>query len=396
MNESLSLKIAIAAIVKNEADYLLEWIAYHWVVGVRHFLIASNDSNDNTNEILIKLEKLGLVTFIDFPTVGDNKPQIPAYKKLHSICPSDIDLIAFIDADEYLTPMQDDQNISPILNQIFSDKTVSGLAVQWACFGSAGQLFKEEGMVIERFTRQSIFKFTANKNFKTIVRAEELKAMRNPHYASLKHGRYVNTLGQDLEMVPEKRGVAEAPVWDKLRVNHYVLKSLEEFVLGKSQKGSAATKGRVKHKQYFKSHDRNEEVWKYPETLIKKVKETLVLLENLMIKLNVEQHKPGWFQKSKLSKTETRDKDYLEKSGKFDIVWYLMAYPDVANSGMDPIAHFVRFGAYENRNPNEFFDVKFYVTRYKDVAKSSINPFIHYLKFGQDEGRLGLPDNSKS
>jgi hypothetical protein len=48
------LKIALGAIVKNEADYLLDWIAYHWVVGARHFLIASNDSTDESNEILQK------------------------------------------------------------------------------------------------------------------------------------------------------------------------------------------------------------------------------------------------------------------------------------------------------------------------------------------------------
>jgi hypothetical protein len=251
-------------------------------------------------------------------------------------------------------------------------------------------------MVIERFTLQSTDKFTANKNFKSIVRKQSLKRMTNPHYAKLRNGRYINTLKEDIQMVDGMYGVAETPVWDHLRVNHYVTKSLEEFVLGKALKGSAATKGRVKHKDYFFNHDRNEESWEYSEILIEKVKETLNTLESLMTKLDVEQHKSSWFEKSKLSKTEKREKNYLERSGKFDIVWYLMAYPDVANSGMDPIEHFVRFGAYENRNPNEFFDVKFYVTRYKDVAKSSINPFIHYLKFGQDEGRLGLPSDSTS
>jgi hypothetical protein len=65
-----------------------------------------------------------------------------------------------------------------------------------------------------------------------------------------------------------------------------------------------------------------------------------------------------------------------------------MQYPDVANSGMDPIEHFVRFGAAEKRNPTEFFDIKFYLNRYQDVAKSTINPYVHYLKFGKEEGRL--------
>jgi hypothetical protein len=386
--KSESLKIAIGAIVKNEADYLLEWIAYHWVVGVRHFLIASNDSTDESNEILTKLQKLGLVTFIDFPSVGDSKPQLSAYKKLSSMCPNDIDVIAFIDADEYLTPLDGNSTINPFIDQMFADIEISAVAMQWACFGSAGQLFKEEGMVIERFTRQSAMKFTANKNYKTIVRVDAIKAFRNPHYASLKYGRYVNALGEDVAMVAEKLGVAVTPIWENIRVNHYVVKSLEEFVLGKSRKGSAASKGRVKHKDYFNSHDRNEELWTYPSDLIKEVRKTLTSLEAVLKKLNTEELKKPWFNTSKLNKLQKRDKEIIESSGVFDRTWYLLRYPDVANAGIDPVEHFLRFGAVENRDPTEFFDLKFYINRYQDVSKSSMNPFVHYLKFGLEEGRV--------
>jgi|GEM_PF-170785 len=386
--KSKSLKIAVAAIIKNEADYLLEWIAYHWVVGVRHFLIASNDSTDESNVMLQKLSKLGLVTFVDFPTVGDTKPQLSAYKKLTSICPDDIDLIAFIDADEYLTPLDGELTITPFIDRIFADQNISAMALQWACFGSAGQLFKEDGMVIERFTRQSAIKFTANKNYKTIVRPNTIKAFRNPHYVSLKSGRYVNTLGEDVAMVAEKLGVAVTPIWENLRVNHYVVKSLEEFVLGKSRKGSAASKGRVKHKDYFKSHDRNEEVWSYPDELIKQVHETLSTLTAVLPKIESAEVTKSWFKTSKLNKLQKRDKQIIEASGTFDKTWYLLRYPDVANAGIDPIEHFLRFGVIEKRDPTEFFDLKFYINRYQDVSKSSMNPFVHYLKFGLEEGRV--------
>ena len=388
MIKNIPLKIAIGAIVKNEADYLLEWVAYHWVVGVRHFLIASNDSTDGSNAILQKLAKLGLVTFVDFPTVGAIKPQMPAYKKLASICPKDIDVIAFIDADEYLTPLDGNLTIIPFIETMFADSEISAIAMQWACFGSAGQLFKEEGMVIERFTRQSAKKFTANNNYKTIVRVSAIKKFRNPHYVTLKSGRYVNTAGEDIASVAEKLGVAVTPIWDKLRVNHYVVKSLEEFVIGKSRKGSAASKGRIKHKDYFINHDRNEVEWAYPEPLLYQVRETLDGLQNVLQKLNVDEVKKSWFSASKLNKLQKRDKELIEKSGVFDRTWYLLCYPDVANAGLDPVEHFLRFGVAEKRNPTEFFDLEFYVSRYQDVAKASMNPFIHYLKFGNEEGRL--------
>jgi len=386
-----NLKIAIGAIVKNEADYLLEWIAYHWVVGVSHFLIASNDSTDESNVMLLKLQKLGLVTFVDFPTSGAVKPQLPAYQKLLSVCPDDIDLVAFIDADEYLTSSDNESSILPFLQQFFSDDGVSALAMHWACFGSAGQLFKDEGMVIERFTRQSLKQFTANKNYKTIVRPKMVKQFRTPHYTQLIRGAYLNTLGKDVASVADRIGVSVEPVWEHLRVNHYVVKSLEEFVVGKSRKGSAATKGRIKHKQYFQSHDRNDEDWTYSNELIADVKNVLYCLESLLLILDETVPQKTWFNRSKLTKSQLRDKTYLEKSRKFDSVWYLMKYPDVANSGMEPIEHFVRFGAEEKRNPIEFFDINFYMHRYKDVAKSRMNPYVHYLKYGAEEGRVAHP-----
>lgn len=276
------MEIAIAAIVKNEADSLLEWIAYHRVIGVSHFLIANNDSTDETRELLRKLADIGLVTTIDVPTKGDAKPQLPAYQKLVNRCPESIDLIAFIDADEFLTVTDDAVTINPMLDRLFADSGVSALAMNWACFGSAGQLFREEGMVIERFTQQSSPKFTANRNYKSIARRESIVNFMNPHHINLCGGRYINTLGESLEIIESKPGVTQRLVWDHLRVNHYVTKSLEEFVLGKSRNGSAATKGRKKHKQYFESHDRNEVSWNYPEKLLKAVNEFHNTLRSLL------------------------------------------------------------------------------------------------------------------
>ncbi|QVV62182.1 glycosyltransferase family 2 protein, partial [Leclercia sp. Colony189] len=46
------LKLFVAAIIKNEMDALLEWIAYHRVVGVSGFIIADNGSNDGSRAFL--------------------------------------------------------------------------------------------------------------------------------------------------------------------------------------------------------------------------------------------------------------------------------------------------------------------------------------------------------
>ena len=37
-------KIAVVAIMKNEGDYIKEWLDFHLKVGVEHFFIYNNDS----------------------------------------------------------------------------------------------------------------------------------------------------------------------------------------------------------------------------------------------------------------------------------------------------------------------------------------------------------------
>ncbi|MFL7231888.1 glycosyltransferase family 92 protein [Escherichia coli] len=261
-------------------DALLEWIAYHRVVGVSGFIIADNGSNDGSRAFLDGLERLGIVTVLDFPDVVGQKPQLPAYERILRSCSEDIDLLAFIDADEFLVPLDPEQSIATSLDKWFSDPSVSAVALNWSNFGSNGELFAEEGLVTERFTQRAPQQFNANKNFKSIVRPNSAIHFNNPHHVELRYGRYIDTLGNDLVSHPKHgNGVSEEVVWNGVRVNHYVVKSLEEFLLGKHLRGSAATANRVKHKAYFKAHDRNDETCLLAAALAPKVKAEMAALQ---------------------------------------------------------------------------------------------------------------------
>lgn len=77
----------------------------------------------------------------------------------------------------------------------------------------------------------------------------------------------------------------------------------------------------------------------------------------------------------------------IQHSALFDRQWYVSEYGDVRRSGVDPIKHYLSFGAAEGRNPSPAFDTRFYLETYPDVAESGLNPLLHYIKFGRDEGR---------
>ncbi|AFU97743.1 hypothetical protein [Simiduia agarivorans] len=71
----------------------------------------------------------------------------------------------------------------------------------------------------------------------------------------------------------------------------------------------------------------------------------------------------------------------------FDVQWYLEAYKDVAEAGINPAEHYIKYGASEGRYPSLKFDGNWYLSHYPDVANSGMNPLIHFIKFGQAEGR---------
>ena len=89
-----------------------------------------------------------------------------------------------------------------------------------------------------------------------------------------------------------------------------------------------------------------------------------------------------------MSKAES---DAAVASG-FDASYYLASNPDVAASGMDPMAHFVATGWLEDRDPNPAFSVRDYLDANPDVAAAGLNPFAHYQVAGRAEGRAPRHD----
>ena len=71
----------------------------------------------------------------------------------------------------------------------------------------------------------------------------------------------------------------------------------------------------------------------------------------------------------------------------FDAQYYLFVNADVAAAGVDAHAHFKQFGWQEGRDPNGWFDTSGYLAHYADVAAAGVNPLEHYLQFGWKEGR---------
>ena len=78
-------------------------------------------------------------------------------------------------------------------------------------------------------------------------------------------------------------------------------------------------------------------------------------------------------------------------SGLFDEAYYLEQNIDVAKAGMDPLDHFILYGAAENRRPCAEFDTRFYREQMSGSKAASENPLLNYVRGGEAQGRAPSP-----
>ena len=98
-----------------------------------------------------------------------------------------------------------------------------------------------------------------------------------------------------------------------------------------------------------------------------------------------------YLEKHKSARKLKRQVVLIQHSGLFDTQWYLKEYADVAKSGIDPIKHYLKFGADEGRDPSLRFDTRYYQRTNPDLQNSTLNPLIHYISHGKEEGRKPHP-----
>lgn len=139
--------VCLCAIFKNEAPYLREWIEYHKLIGVQHFYLYNNFSEDNYIEILDPYVVNGDVTLFDWPY---QHRQMDAYRDCIEKFNKESKWIGFIDLDEFVVPI-DDINIYDFLKKF--EKNRGSVLIYWKMFGAAGKLDRDiEGLVTEDFT----------------------------------------------------------------------------------------------------------------------------------------------------------------------------------------------------------------------------------------------------
>lgn len=104
---------------------------------------------------------------------------------------------------------------------------------------------------------------------------------------------------------------------------------------------------------------------------------------------------PTIFERFLLARSARRRQMRLQQvmtaSGLFDPDWYRKQYSDVVPLAVDAAHHFLIFGRDELRDPGPHFSTRHYLAMYPDVRESGMNPLMHFIQFGWSEERVIRP-----
>lgn len=247
-------KVAICAIFRDEARTLKEWIEYHLIVGVEHFYLYNNFSEDNYLEIVNPYIEKGIITLVDWPYT---KAQMQAYEHCVENYKDESQWIGFVDLDEFVVPNKQFDTIFQFLKK-FNNRPL--VVIYWKYFGSSGLIDRNRNnLVCEDFTKcwykfADIGKYFFNTDYDYETKEKYEKGMMHWRWCSYKKSCLppVNIFNNVILF-----GINKIKKDMPIQINHYLLKSYREYKEIKAKRGGGVhdiQKG-FHDDEYFYTHD---------------------------------------------------------------------------------------------------------------------------------------------
>lgn len=264
-------RYTILSMMKNEGHCLLEWVAYHHLMGFDNICVYTNNCTDGTDRMLMRLEELGYCRHFRNDVPEGKKPQ-PNALSLAEKNPevTDSDWLLVMDADEFLNIKTGNGTVQALMDAL-PDGT-DAVNITWRFFGSNGVTDWNPGLVTESLTRAAPDDFKKGWGVKTLFRPFEgmklgihrphmKKARQFPERArALKAQSWVNGSGMAMAddfKLSGWRSTKPTLGYDLVEMNHYAVKSYEAYLL-RRMRGNVNNKEDKYNANYFAIFDRNE------------------------------------------------------------------------------------------------------------------------------------------
>jgi len=221
-------ELGIVTLFRNEANYLKEWIEYHHMLGVEHFLLYNDRSIDHWAEVLEPYINSNLVEVIEWSALPGTSifpgHQTAAYQDGLKRSKGNTKWLAFIDIDEFILPKRN-ATILECLNQFFS--TADGVYICWRNFGTNHVYINPGEPILMQLTAASCPSHPRNAAGKSIVKVDEvvIEQVWSPHQLVLRQGaQYYNGSGRPLYFKENDLQVDPQHTSDFIQINHYAMR----------------------------------------------------------------------------------------------------------------------------------------------------------------------------
>jgi hypothetical protein len=244
--------------MKNEGEDLVEWLCFHRRIGVERFVIFDDHSTDATRRLL---ESVPFADCIDIHEIEGKHVQIYAFRKTLARYRDELDWVAFLDGDEFLTPTTSHSILDGLAE--LESEGVSGVGFHWRVFGSSGHEERPDGLATQSFTRRAPDRFKANRHVKSVVksvvRIRHALEVVSAHYIRVE-GRYLVDGEGEAPSDPDFRGMTASTTTGRAAIHHYITKSRSQCLQKIARGRPLASDSPNKHRppSYFETYDRND------------------------------------------------------------------------------------------------------------------------------------------
>ena len=266
------MRITSVTPMKDEGPFILEWLAYHRLIGFNDFIVFSNDCSDGTDKLLDRLDEMGLIRHLPNPSMytkhGRHHWTVLNYVN-HMGRLWSADWVFSFDVDEFLVVNTGDGTLQALFDRLPEAEVIS---VNQLNFGTNGQRTFTEDLQMERFTRCAPLVITeegraGRRGIKTLTSKGAGRSHMSNHSPRFEEDQaatvnWVNAAGKPMPMerrTTEIKALAGDGVSHELaQLNHYALRSAESF-LTQAARGNANHPDKATDMRYWRRYDHNHE-----------------------------------------------------------------------------------------------------------------------------------------
>lgn len=229
-NHRYKYNTSVCLLIKDENDFLEEWLDNYWNIGVEHFYIYDNKSKIPVAETIAKIknefyvDKCDVILFTEYKHM-----QYDCYENCLLNFGQESRWIGFLDTDEFVEFTDGTTDIKEFLKEFENNLAVW---IPWDTYGANGHVKRPIGGMRENYTKSVINPYGLWG--KIFIQTALVQRMYVHGADSV--GNYYPMVTQENELLYKKYGdlynrmAKSEDIYPRVKINHYMTRSYQDWV----------------------------------------------------------------------------------------------------------------------------------------------------------------------